>query len=108
MTRIQRLRAIWAELNRDYFAHKLSPVPIRVTRSRCTYGYFSVTEGSDAPLMRISSVMCTSDAVIRDTMKHEMIHQALWELGDKKWHEHGEAFQREHVRIFGHHYVEEN
>lgn len=108
MTRTQRLRKMWAEINRDWFARKLTLVPIHVTRSRCTYGYFAVTESSKKPSMRVSVVLADTDQLVYDTLKHEMIHQALWEEGRKDWHDHGEAFQTHHERIFGHRYVEEN
>lgn len=105
MRRTERLRKLWSELNTAHFG-ALRPVPIRITRSRNTYGYFHGPENGGSASIRISVVMADTDQLLRDTMLHEMIHQALYEEGHPEWHLHGEAFQQHHIRIFGDTYVE--
>lgn len=100
-----RLRRMWEELNSEHFDNKLVQVPIRVTRSRNTYGYFNGPANGQASI-RISTVLAASDKLLRDTMLHEMIHQVLYEQKHPEWDGHGADFQKHHVRVFGHHYVE--
>lgn len=107
MKRIARLRLLWAELNAEHFAGQLKPVPIRVTRSKRTYGYFNAPDNGGQPSIRISRVLADAEPhLVRDTMTHEMIHQQLHATGFIDWHAHSRPFQREHERIFGVAYVE--
>jgi predicted SprT family Zn-dependent metalloprotease len=103
MGRIAQLRVIWNELNAAHFSGGLRPVPIRVTRSRRTYGYYTNKGGGS---IRVSKVLADTPELARGTMGHEMIHQHLHETNVPDWDEHGPAFQRLHERIFGHQYVE--
>lgn len=106
MKRIERLRRLWDVLNTTHFNGGLSPVPIRITRSRRTYGYFNAPDTGGQPSIRISTVLAITDDLLRDTMLHEMIHQYLHAVGCKIWDEHGTRFQVLHHRIFGHLYEE--
>jgi hypothetical protein len=106
MKRIDQLRVIWQDLNTQYFHGRLTPVPIRITRSRRTYGYFNGPNNGGQPSIRISAVLADTEYLLRDTMAHEMIHQALYANGVKDWDQHGDAFQSIHQAHFGHLYVE--
>lgn len=106
VTRAARLRALWAELNVEHFDGQLTPIPIRVTRSRRTYGYFNGPNNRGSASIRISSVLADAENNLRDTMLHEMIHQMLYEIGYEKWDEHGNIFQYHHIRLIGEPYVE--
>jgi hypothetical protein len=106
MTRTQRLQNIWANLNTVHFGGKLQPVPIRITRSRRTYGYFNGPSNGGRGSIRISTVMADTPGLIVDTILHEMIHQHLHAAAVNDWEAHGPAFQTVHERIFGHLYEE--
>lgn len=107
MTRTQRLQAMWHELNQQWFSSKLRPVPIRITRSRRTYGYFNGPNHRAASAsIRISDRLADTPALVRDTMLHEMIHQWLYQMRFLDWDQHRESFQAEHRRCFGASYVE--
>lgn len=90
-------------LNDMYFEGALKPVPIRITRSVRTYGYFNAPNGGGQPSIRISVKLAKREGpdVLRDTMLHEMIHQSLHSTAHPLWDTHGEAFQFHHNRIFG-------
>lgn len=108
MSRTAQLRALWTALNKEHFEGSLRPVPIRITRSRRTYGYFyGPNHKGGSASIRISKVMADTEKLVRETMLHEMIHQELYELGHYLWEGHGAAFQDEHVRVFGEPYVSE-
>lgn len=106
MRKTARLRALWEGLNKVHFGGTLQPVAIRITRSRCTYGYFNGPDNGGQPSIRISKVLADTDQLLRDTMLHEMIHQLLYEQQHPEWHQHGESFQQHHARVFGQGYVE--
>ena len=106
MRKTTKLQALWAELNAAHFDGALKPVPIRITRSRCTYGYFNGPGNGGQPSIRISKVLADTAQLLRDTLLHEMIHQRLYENGHPEWEHHGPDFQAHHVRLFDHHYVE--
>jgi predicted SprT family Zn-dependent metalloprotease len=106
MGRIAKLRVMWEQLNAEHFGGRLTPVPIRVTRSRRTYGYFNGPNNGGAASIRISVVLSNTDQLLRETMLHEMIHQALHAVGAEDWDGHGDAFQLIHQQVFGHVYVE--
>jgi len=106
MRRTEKLRAIWAELNAAHFGSGLHPVPVRITRSRRTYGYFNGPSNRGSASIRISTVLADTEQLLRDTMLHEMVHQYLYEIRHPDWDQHGDAFQRHHVRVFGHAYAE--
>jgi len=108
MTRTAKLRALWQRLNNEHFGGRLRSVPIRITRSRRTYGYYNGPNTGGGPSIRISKVLADTDALLRDTMLHEMIHQALHTADAAEWNEHGDAFQILHQQIFGHVYVEDD
>jgi hypothetical protein len=106
MRRIKKLHVLWAELNAAHFAGTLQAVPIRITRSRRTYGYFNGPDNGGRPSIRISTVLADTEQLLRETMLHEMIHQRLHANGYPYWEVHGPGFQKEHVRVFGHEYSE--
>jgi len=106
MGQIAKLKLLWERLNAEHFSGGLHPVPIRVTRSRRTYGYYNGPNNGGGPSIRISKVLANTELLLRDTMAHEMIHQQLHEWNVPDWDGHGVAFQRIHERIFGHAYVE--
>lgn len=101
MSRTRRLQALWKELNDEHFEGALTPVPIRITRSRRTYGYFHGPNNGGRASIRISTVLADTSELLRETLVHEMIHQKLYERRISYWNEHGGVFQAEHVRIFG-------
>jgi predicted SprT family Zn-dependent metalloprotease len=106
MSRIAKLKAIWEQLNEAHFNGELTPVPIRITRSRRTYGYFNAPSNGGRPSIRISIVLADTDELLRETMAHEMIHQALYAKNHEHWQQHGEAFQLMHRPMFGYFYIE--
>lgn len=106
MTRAKKLFVIWTELNEKHFGGRLEPVPIRVTRSRRTYGYFNAPNNGGQPSIRISTVLADTAELVRDTMAHEMIHQALYVAGAEDWDQHAEAFQAIHKALFNYPYIE--
>lgn len=96
---------MWSDLNVKHFNGRLQPVPIKLTRSRRTYGYFNGKSNGESSI-HISAALCTTDQLMLDTMAHEMIHQSLYAVGADGWELHGDAFQILHCTIFGHAYVE--
>lgn len=107
MTKTQRLQALWAKINGEHFGGKLKALPIRITRSSRTYGYFNSPDPGGRPSIRISWRLArTEPHTLYNTMAHEMIHQALCEAKHPKWDEHGPDFQSHHVRLLGEPYVE--
>lgn len=107
MTRTQRLQALWAKLNAEHFSGALDAVPIRITRSRRTYGYFNGPDNGGQPSIRISWKLARAEPhTLHDTMLHEMIHQDLHSVGHPGWDSHDERFQEMHQSITGALYVE--
>lgn len=106
MTRTQRLQNIWVAHNRHWFDSKLQPVPIRITRSRRTYGYFNGPGNGGRGSIRVSTVLADTHQLVADTILHEMIHQYLHANRFPNWQQHGPVFQAAHERIFGHLYEE--
>lgn len=104
--RTAKLKALWAELNSSHFGGALASVPIRITRSRRTYGYFNAPNNGGQPSIRISVILADTEPLVRDTMLHEMIHQQLHADGWPEWDQHGLRFQTQHERIFGQCYIE--
>lgn len=101
---------MWHAINRKHFNGALTPVPICITRSRRTYGYYNGPNTGGRPSIRISWALAVAEPeTLENTMAHEMIHQFLherYEPGAEDWAEHGPDFQHHHRRIFGHLYVE--
>jgi hypothetical protein len=97
--KLSHVKELFHQFNKQYFGNALSEPCIRLTRATKTHGYFSVTESSRAPLLRISSRINNDPRVLRDTLLHEMVHQYLWETGIHGWETHGEAFINEAARI---------
>lgn len=106
MTRTQRLQKIWEAHNRQWFDGKLTPVPIRITRSRRTYGYFNGPDTGGRPSIRVSTVLADTYQLVADTILHEMVHQYLHAEGWPDWDKHDPVFQTHHIRVFGHLYEE--
>ena len=97
--RVNHLLKLWNDYNEQYFNGTLLPVPIRITRARSYYGYFSVTESSGTGRICISARLHSTPELVRDTLLHEMVHQWLYESGESDWEEHGTKFNDECNRI---------
>lgn len=92
--KVNNLLKLWNDYNEKYFGGILHPVPIRITRARSYYGYFSVTESSGVGRLCISAKLHSSPELLHDTLLHEMVHQWLYESGSRAWDKHGDEFVR--------------
>jgi len=90
--KVAALQSLWETLNVKHFHGKLKEIPIRITRARRYYGYYSVTESSEAARICISARLHGNPELLQDTMLHEMVHQYLQETGVQNWESHGPEF----------------
>lgn len=90
--KVKTLKILWENLNLKYFNGSLKDVPIRITRARRYYGYYSVTDSSESARICISARLHGNSELLQDTMLHEMVHQYLQETGVANWADHGTEF----------------
>jgi len=93
------LELMWSELNKTFFGGSLNEIPIRLTRSKQLYGYFTHTTNSGKPVIRISGYLNKTEEEFRDTLLHEMIHQAIHQYGLRDDEDHGAIFHQIAERI---------
>jgi SprT-like family protein len=106
LTRIERLRAVHAELNATHFGGALGPVELRLSaRMRRRLGEFrpGIVPGA-APEIAISRRHLRRDgwSRVRETLLHEMVHQ--WQAETGRTLGHGPEFRHKcaSVGIDGH------
>jgi hypothetical protein len=90
---------MWKDLNDTFFGGSLNEIPIRLTRSKQYYGYFIATTNSGKPTIRISTHLNLTEEDFRDTVLHEMVHQAIHQFDLKDDGDHGTIFRQIAERI---------
>ncbi|MDE2097345.1 MAG: SprT-like domain-containing protein [Patescibacteria group bacterium] len=97
--KIRTLQKMWKELNLRFFDGSLDEIPIRLTKSRRLYGYFMPTTNSGKAVIRISGHLHKSEDEFKDTLLHEMVHQAIHQFRLKDDGDHGTIFHQIASRI---------
>lgn len=92
--KIATLKRMWKDFNEKYFQGYLNEIPIRLTRSKRLYGYFEPTTNSRQAVIRISGHLNRSEEEFRDTLLHEMVHQAMHQFRLKDDGDHGTVFHQ--------------
>lgn len=92
--KVAKLKAMWEELNREYFTGELQPIVICITRGKKYWGKFLHPRGPSgaSPCIFLSGVLNKSPEEWRDSLLHEMCHQYLYEKGITEQDDHGPLF----------------